>query len=111
VAQIPAHVERVLESIEQLSNQIRAADKELAELASQDGTCQRLMTVPGVGPVTAVRFAAIVDDVERFGNAHQAPVPDIRWKRRGLPGSWGTIVYCPALRPRRITRAQPLWRA
>jgi len=29
------------------------------------------MTVPGVGPMTATRFAATVDDVGRFVSAHQ----------------------------------------
>jgi transposase len=28
------------------------------------------MTVPGVGPVTAMRFVAAVDQVERFPNSH-----------------------------------------
>ena len=28
------------------------------------------MTVPGVGPVTAMRFVAAIDDVSRFGGAH-----------------------------------------
>ena len=30
---------------------------------------RRLMTVPGVGPVTAARFVAALDQVERFPNA------------------------------------------
>ena len=29
------------------------------------------MTAPGVGPVTALRFAAVVDEVGRFASAHQ----------------------------------------
>jgi transposase len=28
------------------------------------------MSVPGVGPVTAIRFVAAIDDVQRFGGAH-----------------------------------------
>ena len=71
MGQVPAHVERLLVSVEQLTEQIREAEKELKALAEADGTCQRLMTVPGVGPVNAVRFAAMVDDVERFPSAHE----------------------------------------
>jgi len=34
--------------------------------ARQDETCRRLMTVPGVGPVTALTFRSAVDDPARF---------------------------------------------
>lgn len=67
----PAYVERLLETIEQLNEQVDAADKELKELAKGDALLQRLMSVPGVGPVTAIRFVAALDDVTRFSNAHQ----------------------------------------
>jgi transposase len=53
-----------------LSVQIRDADKRLAKLAKADATCKRLMSVPGVGPVTSVRFVAALDDRSRFPNAH-----------------------------------------
>jgi transposase len=69
-AALPAHLEWLLVSIEQLGVQIRVADKEVAQQAADDPVCQRLMTVPGVGPVTALRFAAAVDERERFGSAH-----------------------------------------
>lgn len=71
VKERPPFVERLLVSIEELTRQITAADQELSALAKADATCQRLMTVPGVGPVTSMRFAATVDDVGRFANAHQ----------------------------------------
>ena len=38
-------------------------------LARADVRMRRLMTVPGVGPVTAARFVAALDDVDRFPNA------------------------------------------
>jgi len=83
----PLFVERLLTSIEELTKQIAQADLELSTLAKADATCQRLMTVPGVGPVTAMRFAATVDDVGRFANAHQLEsllglVPGERWTKR-----------------------------
>ena len=68
--QVPAWVSRNLTTIDHLSEQIADADAELKRLARADPTCRRLMSVPGVGPVTVVRFAAAVDNVSRFSNAH-----------------------------------------
>lgn len=34
--------------------------------ASTDPVCKRFMTIPGVGPITALTFRAAVDDPERF---------------------------------------------
>jgi transposase len=66
---LPAHLDRLLVTLECLNEQIAAADAELKTLAREDERTRRLMTVPGVGPVTAVRFVAAVDRVERFPNA------------------------------------------
>jgi transposase len=67
---LPSYVARQLDAIESLTTRIAEADQELAKLAEQDATCQRLMSVPGVGPVTSVRFAAALDEVSRFQDAH-----------------------------------------
>lgn len=67
---IPAAVERVLVTIEAVNVQIKSADDELVDTAENDPVCVKLMTVPGVGPVTAVRYAAALDDQSRFDNAH-----------------------------------------
>jgi transposase len=66
---LPAHVERVLAVLETVSQQIADADAELRLLAEADARMTRLMTVPGVGPVTAARFVAAIDDVGRFPTA------------------------------------------
>ena len=34
--------------------------------ATEDAICRQLMTVPGVGPITAMTFKAAVDDPKRF---------------------------------------------
>ena len=68
---IPSYVERLLAVLDTLSTEILAADEELKTAAVSDPTCQLLMTAPGVGPVTAVRFAAAIDDVGRFADAHR----------------------------------------
>ena len=67
---VPDHIERTLKLIESITIQIRVADKELEQIAETHSICQKLMTVPGVGPVTAIRFLAALDDVTRFRNAH-----------------------------------------
>lgn len=68
---IPPYVERLLTTIHTLSLEIVAADEDLEATAASDPTCRLLMTAPGVGPVTAVRFAAAIDDVGRFADAHR----------------------------------------
>lgn len=69
-AGMPMYIERQLCGIEELNRQIREADKDLAQTAACEPRCQNLMTVPGIGPVTALRFLAAVDDVTRFHGAH-----------------------------------------
>jgi transposase len=68
---LPGYVERQLATIDDLSRRIAEADDELARQAAKDDECRRLMTVPGVGPVTALRVAAAVDEVGRFDGAHK----------------------------------------
>jgi transposase len=67
---LPEYIERTLVMIDALTDQIRTSQRELAEIAKTHPVCARLMTVPGVGPITAVRFVAAIDDVSRFKNAH-----------------------------------------
>ncbi len=67
---VPSYIERTLKVLEALNKQIAEADKELQELAEKNELTQRLMTTPGVGPVTSVSFHAAVDDIKRFSNAH-----------------------------------------
>lgn len=69
-AELPDYVESLLSTVEQHDDQVREADNRLSRLARADATCRRLMTVPGVGPVTSVRFAAALDDISRFPSAH-----------------------------------------
>jgi len=69
-AELPSYVERQLQSIESLTKQIDEADREVAQLAKKHPVCPRLMSVPGVGPITSLHFVAVLDDVTRFKNAH-----------------------------------------
>jgi len=67
---LPVHVERQLRTIDALTVEIVEADRELATTAKADPIARRLMTVPGVGPSTAVRFVAALDEISRFSGAH-----------------------------------------
>jgi transposase len=67
---VPEHIERVLLVIDALNEQVKAADRQVKTLAREHSVCRRLMTVPGVGPVTAVSYVAAIDDVSRFPHAH-----------------------------------------
>jgi transposase len=69
-AELPSYACRQLAAIEELTEQIREADAELIKAAGEDETCQRLMTVPGVGARTAIRFVAALDEIGRFPGAH-----------------------------------------
>ena len=44
-------------------------DRRVKRAASRDEVCMRMMTVPGVGPVTALTFKAAVDDPARFNSS------------------------------------------
>ena len=49
-----------------LSGQVEKFSRQLLAMAKADRTVRRLMTVPGVGPLTALSFVATVDDPTRF---------------------------------------------
>jgi transposase len=67
---LPSYVDRQLRTIDALTEQIAEADRELAATARADPIARRLMTAPGVGPATAVRFVAALDEISRFTGAH-----------------------------------------
>ena len=48
---------------------IAAGDARVASHAAADPVVGRLMTVPGIGPITAVTYRATLDTVERFPDA------------------------------------------
>ena len=62
-------IEPLLSSMEALKREIARLDKIVAARAKADASCRLLMSVPGVGAVTALAFVATIDDPERFGNS------------------------------------------
>jgi transposase len=68
---LAAVIAPVLALLKPLNEEIEKLDAQVARRAREDERSRRLMTAPGVGPVTAVAFVATVDRVVRFRDAHQ----------------------------------------
>jgi transposase len=56
----------LIESLRGLDEQVARLDREIAQRAKEDETARRLMTLPGVGPVTAVALVALAPPAETF---------------------------------------------
>jgi transposase len=127
---LPDYVTDQVEALAALDEKIRESEKRIKELA-KDELCQRLMTVPGVGPSTSVRFVAAIDDVTRFDSAHKvesyfglvpgesssserqqrlsitkAGPPSVRWVLG--QAAWALQIRCrdPAARPLQLWAAE-----
>ncbi len=71
LGELPLCIASELTAIDALTAEIRASEQRFADVAKADPVCKRLMTVPGVGPSTALRFVAALDVVARFAGAHK----------------------------------------
>ena len=56
----------MLDLLEVLNDRIGDLDKEIARRAREDETARRLMTIPGVGPITATAITALAPPAETF---------------------------------------------
>lgn len=68
-----ALVTPMLEARAVLLAEMRGYDRAIKRHAAADPVCRRLMTVPGVGPITAFAFRASVDAPERFARSGDVP--------------------------------------
>jgi transposase len=59
-------LEHLASQIESFGRQISALDKQILALARRDPDMHRLMTIPGVGPVTAAAIRTAVPDISGF---------------------------------------------
>jgi transposase len=111
--------------MEQLVSERKALDTHLRQAARKDAVYLRLMTIPGVGPITSLAFRVTVDDPARFDaskavGAHVGLTPriyqsgetDLSRRRcaRGLPigsdaASSAPIRHASCERPSRASRA------
>jgi len=68
-ATLQTMVAPLLVALEGLAPLIAAADQAATVRAREDAVVRRLMTAPGVGPITALNYRAALDRVERFADA------------------------------------------
>lgn len=59
----------LLRVLEQLMGERGKMDKLLSQAARKDKVCLRLMTIPGIGPITSLAFRATVDEPDRFASS------------------------------------------
>lgn len=64
-----AAVRPLLEARNAVEQQVSDLDRKVMKLARRDAQVQRFMTVPGVGPITALAFKATIDDPARFARS------------------------------------------
>ena len=62
----------LIESLEAIEAQVARSSKQLAAQAAADPVAARLMTVPGVGPITALVFKTSIEDPDRFARGEDA---------------------------------------
>src|SRR5215213_3564140 len=56
----------LIEMLHTLDGRIALLDREIAQRAKEDVTARRLMTIPGVGPITATALTALAPPAETF---------------------------------------------
>jgi transposase len=66
---LPAHIEMLLKTFEFLTTQIDELQEQIEKIACESKACQKLMTIPGVGPYVALSFVSTIDEVSRFESA------------------------------------------
>ena len=64
--ELVAAVRPLLEARKAIEQQVGDLDRKVHKLARHDVQVRRFMTVPGVGPITALCFKATIDDPTRF---------------------------------------------
>src|SRR5882757_3836527 len=64
-----ATIRPLLEARNAVGQQVSELDRKVMRLARHDAQVRRFMTVPGVGPITALAFKATIDDPARFARS------------------------------------------
>lgn len=60
------YIEPLISVRESLFKEFKVLDKHIRDIARNDVLCRRFMSVPGVGPLTALLFKATIDNPYRF---------------------------------------------
>ena len=64
-----ATIRPLLEARAAVEQQVSDLDRNVMKLVRRDAQVRQLMTVPGVGPITALAFEATIDDPARFARS------------------------------------------
>jgi transposase len=92
-----AALEPLLTVRQRLIDEIAQLDGQLVAMSKQDHACRRLMTIPGVGHLTARTFLAVIDDPTRFHSSQAVGayvgLTPRRWQSGQLDQS-GRITCC-----------------
>ena len=79
----------IIRELQALNDEIAVSDRTILELAKADRTARRLMSVPGIGPITASAIAASVQDVGAFSGPREfaafsglAAETEFLWRQR-----------------------------
>ncbi|MFB9953000.1 IS110 family transposase [Rhizobium puerariae] len=106
-------MDALLVARQKLREQFTVLHERLLSIARNDAVCRRLMTVPGVGPVVALAFAATIDIPARFRSS-KAVGPSLRLTPRlhqsGEDSRVGRVSLCgdPMMRTLLYEAAQVL---
>lgn len=65
--EVMALVEPLLAVLATLRKEFAGLTKQVLDIVRKEQVCKRLMSAPGVGPITALAFRATIDRPERFG--------------------------------------------
>jgi transposase len=65
---VPAALRPLIDQIDALDEAIGTIDRELAASVKADETAGRLMTIPGLGPITASAITATIQDMGAFAS-------------------------------------------
>ena len=63
---VMALVEPLLSILATMLEQLARLTKQVLDIVREEEVCRRLMSVPGVGPITALAFRATIDRPDRF---------------------------------------------
>ena len=64
-------IRRLIGQIEEVAEQLRSAETEIVAWCRSDAASRRLLTIPGIGPITASAIAAAVPDPTLFRSGRQ----------------------------------------
>ncbi|TGQ27895.1 MULTISPECIES: IS110 family transposase [unclassified Mesorhizobium] len=67
--EVMAMVEPLLAILSVMLKEFARLTKQVLHIVRKEEVCRRLMSAPGVGPITALAFRATVDRPERFGSS------------------------------------------